>query len=817
MTLDMARSQHPVQSDRLRIALKYGRLGLAVFPCHSIANKACSCGNPKCKSSGKHPRTANGVNDASTDEAQIREWWRESIDANIGVATGRSKIYVIDDDTAKHGFDSIRRLEDEGFVFPSTVTATTGSGGRHLIFKRPEIGTKAVVNVLGKLGLPGLDVRCGNSYILACPSNHISGGIYKWDDGVRPETFWERIADVPEWWLNKVGEAENHLFRDGTADSYGPSRLSFAVQSEHLTDGEKHSTMVKVICSLIARNFTYDDVKTMALAFFKMYSSTPVPDENIVAIANDCWRRYANLRHPRQSMMDFEAPLFHREAIAVSQDTFAMQKAAIDTLKAFVWSQDPPRLYLRGGSLVHLRQDENARIEALELDAASLDNYLIAAAEFVRFGKDSEPKPAPVPSGLAKRILSLPTFSDFPVLRGIIDTPQVGEIGELVLEPGYDQASGWLFLPSKEVGHAVRNLGEPTLEKAKAAVSAIFGIFADVSWADAESKTNALAAVITPIVMSYIGETVPWIVIDAPSQGSGKTTLARCIAGFTDKAVGVTAFDSDEYQMTNKILGALVGGRRTFIFDNLVGRIKSASLSQLITSEVFEGRRLGGNEIVRLRNNMMILATANNANIDLDLVSRALYIRLDTGLAQNRERQYTAENPWMIVSKEHSRCVSHLLEIIRWWIKIGRPESTSKQTRFRRWEAIVGGILECVEVEGLANNACLLDRIDEHELALGDFIRLWWEAKGDGNVAASDLRVIGFGAGFSSEGGPLDAYFAKDLATEKAKVTALGCLLQKRRDMVFDLGDVQVKISHLESHGAAVRNCWRLVEVPQRS
>jgi hypothetical protein len=55
-------------------ALKYAQQGLAMFPV---------------KPKGKVPICEHGVKDATTDEAQIREWWQKEPEANIGLAAGR--------------------------------------------------------------------------------------------------------------------------------------------------------------------------------------------------------------------------------------------------------------------------------------------------------------------------------------------------------------------------------------------------------------------------------------------------------------------------------------------------------------------------------------------------------------------------------------------------------------------------------------------------------------------------------------------------------------------------------------------------------
>jgi hypothetical protein len=64
------------QNPLLEYALQYASHNSPVFPLHTpTKNGGCSCSNPNCNDQGKHPRTKNGLKDATTDEVQIRKWW----------------------------------------------------------------------------------------------------------------------------------------------------------------------------------------------------------------------------------------------------------------------------------------------------------------------------------------------------------------------------------------------------------------------------------------------------------------------------------------------------------------------------------------------------------------------------------------------------------------------------------------------------------------------------------------------------------------------------------------------------------------------
>ena len=152
------------------------RRGWALFPLHTPQHGKCSCGNAACGSPGKHPRTANGVHDASKDPARVARWWSMWPEANIGLACGAISGLVIIDVDGAEGEDSFRGLEAELGPLPATVEALTGKG-RHLYFNHPGGIVRPTAGILG----PGVDVRGDGSYVVAPPSLHATGRRYTWE------------------------------------------------------------------------------------------------------------------------------------------------------------------------------------------------------------------------------------------------------------------------------------------------------------------------------------------------------------------------------------------------------------------------------------------------------------------------------------------------------------------------------------------------------------------------------------------------------------------------------------------------------------
>lgn len=169
---DYSIAQQP-STDGLSYALNYAALGWRVLPLHTPTDTGCSCGNSSCKSVGKHPRTENGLKDASNDPAIIEAWFERWPDANIGVATGaHSNLVVIDVDPRHGGFESLAALPDNP---PETITQKTG-GGLQFFYAHPG---EPIKNSAGQFA-PGIDVRGDGGYVVAPPSLHASGERYIW-------------------------------------------------------------------------------------------------------------------------------------------------------------------------------------------------------------------------------------------------------------------------------------------------------------------------------------------------------------------------------------------------------------------------------------------------------------------------------------------------------------------------------------------------------------------------------------------------------------------------------------------------------------
>ena len=174
-------------------ALEWASRGVPVFPCHTWAGSCCSCGVPGCKSPAKHPRTWRGVKDATTDERQLRAWWAQWPEANIGGALGLDGLWVLDVDGASGEAALADWLRLRGHVLPPTATVRTGGGGLHYWWRGGERMPRNRVGVLHHV-----DVRSRGGYVVLPPSLHRSGRRYERTSAVAS------IAEPPAWLVGLV-------------------------------------------------------------------------------------------------------------------------------------------------------------------------------------------------------------------------------------------------------------------------------------------------------------------------------------------------------------------------------------------------------------------------------------------------------------------------------------------------------------------------------------------------------------------------------------------------------------------------------------
>jgi hypothetical protein len=169
--------------------LAYARLGIPIVPEHTpdpITATGCDCRKDDCTKPGKHPRTLNGSDDATTDEAAITRWHRMFPHANVGTSLEMASLVIIGPDSPEWHEEFKRRGLPPGPV----ARSGGGEGHLHYYYRRPE-------------GVPATRICKSDEYDLLAkgnailsPSLHASGRRYEW---IVPITSLDAIPYLPEW------------------------------------------------------------------------------------------------------------------------------------------------------------------------------------------------------------------------------------------------------------------------------------------------------------------------------------------------------------------------------------------------------------------------------------------------------------------------------------------------------------------------------------------------------------------------------------------------------------------------------------------
>lgn len=271
-------------------ALRYAALGLAVLPLHRPAERGgrrrCSCAKPDCPLPAKHPvaRLApRGLLDASRDRAMIDRWFGGA-DWNVGIATGAaSGIVVLDIDPRHGGEETLAKIEAEHGPLPPTWRFLTGGSGEHILFRHPG-GT--VKNSAGAIGA-GVDMRGDGGYIVAPPSEHLSGRPYAISVDHHPDDV--ALASPPAWLAAMLAEpvtASKGKLQIGSDPVDWRAHLGGIVG-----EGERNMALARTAGLLLGRGLDPHACLDLLLAFNEARCRPPLAVREVVMTVASIARR----------------------------------------------------------------------------------------------------------------------------------------------------------------------------------------------------------------------------------------------------------------------------------------------------------------------------------------------------------------------------------------------------------------------------------------------------------------------------------------------------------------------------------------------
>lgn len=314
-------------------------------------------------------------------------------------------------------------------------------------------------------------------------------------------------------------------------------------------------------------------------------------------------------------------------------------------------------------------------------------------------------------------------FGGWPTIRlilGVRECPFLTPSGEIIQAPGYNGETGYVLLPSIDVGKID---SRPTQAQAQAALKYLWTeLFCDFPFAGMGESQNtrdpaaasarydiarscpdafvAIAALLAIVARPAIRGACMSSAFEANTQGVGKTKQAHLVSVVaTGRPAGTAAFPTTHDEKTNdeemsKMLGGYArAGVPIVTFDNVRGEIGGGALEGVMTAvDSAPFRLLGTNDIVRLPWSSVLLFSGNNMQMSDDVAQRMLLSRLESPREDPRSRpaaEYRHPNVIEWATENRAMLVRACLVILRaFMVADGRPDVGTVGS-FEAWAGVV--------------------------------------------------------------------------------------------------------------------------------
>ena len=274
-------------------------------------------------------------------------------------------------------------------------------------------------------------------------------------------------------------------------------------------------------------------------------------------------------------------------------------------------------------------------------------------------------------------------------LHGVTHTPMMRPDGTVLDRPGYDTATGFLYLPDPDL-NVPPIPDQPTPDQINAAVKLILTPVAEFPFVSDDDRATWIGLLFTPALRPLLRGPYQMGVITATNPGSGKTLLATMIR-IAHGGVQRGELPRDADELRKSITAVLMDTTAPVItFDNLTGVIRSSVLESLLTSKTWTDRWLGQNRSVTATNDRLWLATGNNAAFGGDLARRIATVRLDPPEANphlRKDFKIKDLEAWM--HEHRGELLTAILTVARGWVAAGRPAEVVRSDDYAPW---VGGL-----------------------------------------------------------------------------------------------------------------------------
>jgi len=509
------------------------------------------------------------------------------------------------------------------------------------------------------------------------------------------------------------------------------------------------------------------------VAFQGLSSQTPVPNPAQV--------------HVQSQIIDLP-PLQSDEDrlinILVSHDTEGMKFEAMRAIRAM------DTVYVRDSHLVDIvhedgfdRHGERRRPWVRNTTLAYLKSRLNSEVFWYTMagrGEEAHKVRCRADGETVKAILAAGSYPDVPRLEAIVYSPVLRADGTILQRPGYDEATGLVYLPEMDFG-TIKEHPEPIhCSNALACLLEIIADFPFVLGKEDQCRAVWLSAVLTRFCRFAYSGLAPMFCVSAAEAGSGKGKLVDTICVIGDgKPVECVTFTGDVSEDDRVILSKLVDGAHAVSLDNIPSGLELASSAyeMMLTAQSFSGREIGTSKNKRIKlGDTMWFATGNHLKIGGDMPRRTLLMEILDRSGKPTQRAVKRGDLVAHCKWDRARLVRAAMTLLSGYVAAGRPyRELPTFASFEPWSAIVR---QCVVWAGLPDpcEAVGSSKGNQDNRLLGSIVEYWRDLFPQGEYMSRACGAIGldpkrFGAFLG---------FLKDNGMEKITPVGMGRFLSSK-------------------------------------
>ena len=325
-------------------------------------------------------------------------------------------------------------------------------------------------------------------------------------------------------------------------------------------------------------------------------------------------------------------------------------------------------------------------------------------------------------------------------LRGVTHTPMVRDDGSILGTPGYDDAAGFLYLPTVAVPEVPEN---PTPAQLTAATKLLRGLVDEFVWVGEHDEANYFGLLLLPLLRELCPPPYKLGAIGARQPGSGKSLLNE-ILRIVHGGVFRSEMPTDDTELGKVLTSILTQTTAPVVqFDNVSGILRSSKLAGLLTSREYSDRVLGSTNETSMVNDRVWTLTGNNLALGGDLIRRSTWVTIDPRVPNPESRTgFRIPNLPAHVAANRGKILAALLTWVRAWAVAGMKFELAGSDSYARSTGVVRGILQVAGVPGT------FDHVDSRQQKLGNDDDEWRDfllaIRGDfGDRAWSTKEMLG--------------------------------------------------------------------------